>query len=83
MPIPAWMQSQIDDRSRTAATLGAAADQMNVCRRIAADLNARGRDHAADPFWQAAVAESHRLNGVAAAEGFDAHAIGEEAARRR
>ncbi|MFF8784787.1 hypothetical protein [Streptomyces sp. NPDC015125] len=83
MPLPAWMKSQIDDRSRAAANLDAAANQMNVCRRIAADLNARGRDHTADPFWQAAVAESHRLEADAAAEGFDVHAIGEEAARRR
>jgi hypothetical protein len=83
MPLPAWMKSRIDDRARAAATLGAAADQMNVCRRIADDLNAEGRDHTTDPFWQAAVAESHRLEDVAAAEGFDVHDIGEEAARRR
>ena len=77
------MKSQIDDRARAAANLGAAADQMNVCRRIAADLNANGRDHTADPVWQSAVAESHRLQNVAATEGFDVHDIGEEAARRR
>lgn len=83
MPLPAWMKSQIDDRARAAGNLGAAADQTNVCRRIAADLNANGRDHTADPSWQAAVAELHRLEDVAVAEGFDVHDIGEEAARRR
>lgn len=80
---PTWLPSQIADRTPTADAIGAAADQMNVCRRIAADLNAKGQDHTADPFWQAAVRESHRLNDQAGAEGFDVHDIGEEAARRR
>lgn len=80
---PAWLQSQIDDRARAAAALGAAADQMNVCRSIAADLNAKGQDHTSDRFWQAAVRESHRLGDVAAAYGHDVHDVGDEAARRR
>ncbi|MGW7726244.1 hypothetical protein [Streptomyces canus] len=83
MSKPAWLQSQLDDRARTADALGAAADQMNVCRSIAAVLNGQGRDHTADPFWQAAVSESHRLNDVAAANGVDVHDIGAEADRRR
>ncbi len=80
---PAWLQSQIADRARTASALGAAADQMNVCLRIAADLNAKGQDHTGDRFWQAAVAESHRLQDEASTLGLDVHDIGEEAARRR
>ena len=80
---PAWLTSQLDDRARTADTLGAAADQMNVCRSIAAGLNAKGQDHTTDPFWQAAVAESHRLQDEASAAGVDVHDIGAEAARRR
>ncbi|WP_405883617.1 hypothetical protein OG747_36550 [Streptomyces sp. NBC_01384] len=80
---PAWLQSQIDDRTRAAAALGAAADQTNVCRSIAADLNSKGQDHTSDRFWRAAVAESHRLEDAASVEGFDVHDIGEEAARRR
>lgn len=78
---PAWLRSQLDDRARTAG-LGAAADQMNVCIRIAADLNAKGQDHTANPVWQAAVAESHRLQDEASTLGFDVHAVGVEAARR-
>ncbi|HCA85747.1 MAG TPA: hypothetical protein DEQ61_09765 [Streptomyces sp.] len=77
---PDWLQSQITDRDRAADALGAAADQMNVCRSIAADLNAAGKDHTADPYWRAAVAESHRLTETF---GLDEHDIGEEAARRR
>lgn len=80
---PAWLKSQLEDRARTATALGSAADQMNVCRSIAADLNAKGQDHTADPFWQAAVAESHRLQDEASTLGLDIHDIGEEAARRR
>lgn len=83
MSKPAWLQSQLDDRARTASVLGVAADQMNVCRKIAAELQAKGVEHTSDPFWQAAVAESHRLDGVAEAAGVDIHDIGEEAARRR
>ncbi|MFI1166533.1 hypothetical protein ACH4UM_23755 [Streptomyces sp. NPDC020801] len=83
MSQPAWLQSQIDDRARTADALGAAADQMNVCRSIAAGLNTKGQDHTSDPFWQAAVRESHRLNDAAEAHGVDVHDIGDEAARRR
>ncbi|EPH46872.1 hypothetical protein STRAU_0038 [Streptomyces aurantiacus JA 4570] len=56
---------------------------MNVCRGIAADLNAKGRDHTADSFWQAAVGESHRLADHASSYGIDVHDIGAEAARRR
>ncbi|MFF2502167.1 hypothetical protein ACFVTY_02040 [Streptomyces sp. NPDC058067] len=83
MPRPAWLQSQLEDRARTANTLAAAADQMNVCRSIAADLNAKGQDHTADPYWQAAVAESHRLQDEASALGIDDHAVADEAERRR
>ena len=83
MSKPAWLESQIDDRARTAGVIDAAADQMNVCRRIAADLNANGQNHTSDPFWQAAVRESHRLNDVAEAAGIDVHDVGAEAARRR
>ncbi|MCW7941653.1 hypothetical protein AAW14_06305 [Streptomyces hygroscopicus] len=83
MSKPSWLQSQLDDRARTADALGAAADQMNVCRSIAADLNAKGREHTSDPLWRSAVAESHRLADVAAAHGIDVHDIGDEAARRR
>lgn len=81
--MPAWLKSQIDDRTRTTAAVGAAADQMNTCRSIAADLNAQGRDHTTDPYWRAAVTESHRLSDIAEAAGIDAHDIGEEAKRRR
>ncbi|QES25853.1 hypothetical protein DEJ47_04745 [Streptomyces venezuelae] len=63
--------------------MSAAADQMNVCRGIAADLNAKGQDHTSDPFWRAAVGESHRLAAEAEVLGIDVHDIGEEAARRR
>ena len=80
---PAWLKSQLDDRARTATALGDAADQMNVCRRIAADLNAKGQDHTADQYWKAAVAESHRLEDAAGALGIDVHDIGREADRRR
>ncbi|MEU4502634.1 hypothetical protein [Streptomyces sp. NPDC024089] len=80
---PAWLKTQLEDRARTATVLGAAADQMNVCRSIAADLNAKGQDHTVDRFWQAAVAESHRLQGEASVLGLDIHDIGKEAARRR
>jgi hypothetical protein len=83
MSAAAWLPSQLEDRARTAAALGDAADQMNVCRRIAADVNAQGRDHTSDPYWQAAVAESHRLEDVASAAGIDVHDIGREADRRR
>ncbi|GGV45934.1 hypothetical protein [Streptomyces spectabilis] len=83
MSKPAWLQSQLDDRARTADAVGAAADQMNVCRRIADGLNAKGQDHTSDPYWQAAVGESHRLTAVAEAAGIDVHDIGAEAARRR
>lgn len=80
---PAWLKSQLADRARTADALGAAADQMNVCRSIAASLNAKGEDHTADPFWQAAVVESRRLQDEASAMGLDVHDVGAEAARRR
>ena len=83
MSKPAWLASQIADRTRTADALGAAADQMNVCRNIAADLNAKGQDHTVDPFWQSAARESQRLNGLAAVEGFDVHDVADEADRRR
>ncbi|WP_434744628.1 hypothetical protein [Streptomyces sp. A-14] len=81
--MPAWLKSQLEGRARTAAALGSAADQMNVCLSIAADLNAEGQDHTAAPVWQAAVVESHRLQDEAAALGIDSHDVGEEAARRR
>lgn len=83
MSRPAWLRSQLEDRARTTNTLGAAADQMNTCRNIAASLNANGTDHTTNPTWQAAVAESHRLNADAAVLGIDVHTIGDEAARRR
>lgn len=79
---PAWLQSQTDYRARS-ASLGAAADQMNVCRTIADSLRAEGKDHTTDPTWQAAARESHRLTDVAAADGYDIHAIGDEAAHHR
>lgn len=81
--MPAWLPSQLEDRDRTAAALSDAADQMNVCRRIAADLNAQGRDHTTDPYWRAAVTEAHRLEDEATAAGIDIHDIGREADRRR
>ena len=80
---PAWLASQIEDRTRTTDLLSAAADQVNVCRSIAADLGAQGQEHHSNPFWQAAVRESHRLAKVAEDAGIDVHDIGEEAARRR
>jgi hypothetical protein len=83
MSKPAWLQSQIDDRARSAAVLGAAADQMNVCLRIAASLHAVGKSHHEDPFWQAAVRESHRLDAAAEVEGFNGQDVMDEAARRR
>lgn len=83
MSKPAWLESQLADRARTAGAVAAAAEQMNVCRAIAADLNAQGREHTADPFWQAAVSEQHRLVDVAEARGVDVHDIGAEADRRR
>lgn len=83
MSKPAWLQSQLDDRARTADALAAAADQSNVCRSIAAGLNAKGEDHTSNRFWQAAVGESHRLSDAANVLGVDDQTIGDEAARRR
>lgn len=83
MSKPAWLQSQIADRARTSDALDAAADQMNTCRSIAADLQAKGEDHTANPFWQSAARESHRLADEAEVLGVDVHDIGAEAARRR
>ncbi|WP_199546615.1 hypothetical protein [Streptomyces sp. N35] len=80
MAKPAWLQSQIDDRARTADALGAAADQMNTCRSIAAGIQAEGRDHTADPQWRSAVREWHQM---ADAHGIDDHDISAEVARRR
>ncbi|WP_306317257.1 MULTISPECIES: hypothetical protein [unclassified Streptomyces] len=83
MSNPSWLQSQVDDRARTADALGAAADQMNVCRSVAADLHAQGREHQSDPAWQAEVCKSHQLDADAEVLGIDIHDIGAEAARRR
>lgn len=83
MSKPSWLPSQLADRARTADALGAAADQMNVCRAIAAGLKAEGRDHTTDAGWRAAVRESHRLQDAASVHGIDEHAVGEEANRRR
>jgi hypothetical protein len=71
MANPPWLQSQLADR---------AADQMNKCIAITAELAAQGRTHHDDPTWQAAARESHRL---VDASGVDVHDIGVEAARRR
>lgn len=83
MPLPAWMISQQAERARTADVLASAADQMNLCRTIADTLHAQGREHHNNPTHQAAVIESHRLNRLAEAEGFDVHAVADEAARRQ
>lgn len=83
MSKPAWVESQIADRARTTDALGAAANQMNVLLRIAADLHAKGQDHATDRYWLAALAESRRLDAEAEVLGIDIHDIGAEAARRR
>jgi hypothetical protein len=71
MQKPPWLVSQLADR---------AADQMNKCLAIAANLHAQGKSHHDDPTWQAAAIESRRLID---ASGVDAHDIGAEAARRR
>jgi hypothetical protein len=83
MSNPSWLPSQLAYRAATADNLGAAADQMNQCQSIAADLNADGKTHHDNPAWQAAVRESHRLNAAAEGDGIDVHDIGAEAARRR
>ncbi len=80
---PAWLASQQQDRARAADNLGRAADQVNTCRAIAADLRTQGRMHQDDLTWQAAVRESHRLNEIAEADGFDEYAVADEAARRQ
>jgi hypothetical protein len=83
MPQPAWLQSQLADRARSADALGAAADQANACRAIADGLHAQGRDHHGDLTHTAAVVESHRLAGIAEAHGFGGQDVMDEAARRR
>jgi hypothetical protein len=81
MALPAWLPSQ--QAARAANVLAAAADQFNLCRTIAATLHAQGREHHNDPTWQAAAAESSRLNNRAESVGFDEHAVAAEADRRR
>jgi hypothetical protein len=83
MAIPAWLTSQQQDRARTAEAVGHAADQLNLCRTIAASLHAQGREHHSDPTWQTAVRESHRLTEIAVAHGSDEYAVADEAAQRR
>lgn len=82
MSKPSWLSSQLADRARAEKALAAAADQMNTCKQIAADLRAQGREHTSDPYWRSAVRESHRLADEAAVYGYDEHAVGAEAARR-
>jgi hypothetical protein len=83
MALPGWLASQLQDRARTSEALGRAADQRNLCQAIAVSLAEQGREHQNDPTWHAAVRESHRLAGIAAADGFDEYAVADEAARRR
>lgn len=83
MSKPAWLESQLADRARTEDALGAAADQSNTCRAIAAELHKQGRDHFTDPTWRAEIAKLHPLVDAAGAHGLDAQDIGDEADRRR